>query len=320
MQIGAIVTVSDPERNQTASSPFPRELARSDGFLRTDKTTRLLGHNLVDLVMAKIDRAGGGRPSILREEPGPAGFPLPRPASSEDFVLAWEEAVASWISQQAELLLLVRAGTYMELEFAELIRFHRERGAPVTEAYTKDGPLDVAIVSAAALRGDGSSSKALSKLIGCEQRFYYSGYVNRLRTPRDFMQLVDDGLNRRSELRPAGAEQAQGIWLGEGADVDPTCVIEGPAFVGSLTRVNSCCTVKPGSAIESGCDIDSGTTVDGSWILPETYVGVGLNVRRSIVSNRKMFHLDRQTEVTILDRRLIGARRGSALFGFEKDC
>jgi NDP-sugar pyrophosphorylase family protein len=234
--------------------------------------------------------------------------------------LSWEEAVASWIGQQAELLVLVCAGTYTDLDFRELIRFHLERGARLTEAYGKDGPLDVLIASRAALEGDGGYRKAVSRFLGHGQRFFYSGYVNRLRTPADFMQLVEDGLNRRSKLEPAGTEITQGIWFGDDADVDPTCVLRGPVFVGSSTRVNSCCSIKPGSAIESGCEVDSGTTVDESWILPETYVGVGLNVRRSIVSNGKMFHLDRQTEVTIIDRRLIGAARSSPLFGFEKGC
>jgi NDP-sugar pyrophosphorylase family protein len=235
------------------------------------------------------------------------------------FVSTWEEAVAGWIGQQAELLLLVQVGTYTDLDFAELVRFHLERGALVTEAYGRDGPLGVAVVSRGAMQGDGSYRNALSRFVEHEQRFSYSGYVNRLRTPADFMQLVEDGLHRRSQLQPAGTEMAQGIWFGDGANVDPTCVIQGPAFVGSGTRLSSCCTVKPGSAIESGCDIDSGTTVDESWILPEIYVGVGLNVRRSIVSNGKMFHLDRQTEVTIIDRRLIGAARSFPRFGFEKE-
>jgi hypothetical protein len=320
VQIGAIVTVSEPERNQTDSSQSPRELAPSRGLPRDPASTSILGHNLLDLMKRKFDRAGVGRPSIVRQGAGPTGFPFPRASNSEDSVLPWEEAAADWIGQQAELLIFVRAGTYTDLDFSDLIRFHLERGALLTEAYGKDGPLGVAIASREAMRGDGSYTQALSRFVGRGQRFSYSGYVNRLETPEDFMQLIADGLDRRLKLEPAGTEITQRIWFGDDADVDPTCVIRGPAFVGSGTRVNSCSTVKSGSAIESGCHIDSGTTVDGSWILPETYVGVGLHVRRSIVTNGKMFHLDRQTEVTIIDRRLIGAARSSPLLGFEKDC
>jgi len=307
VQIGAIVTLSNPEA-QTELSPSPT--ARGHGFLRDDDSSSILGRNLVDLVKAKLHRAGIGRPSIVRQDPGLTGFPLPHPSSPGDFVLSWEEAVARWIGEQAELLLLVRAGTYMELDFSELIRFHLERRAQLTEAYGGDGPLDVALASAVAMRGNGSYSKALSRLLGREERFSYYGYANRLRTPGDFMQLVEDGLHRRSKLEPAGTEIAEGLWVGNHVEVDATCSIQGPAFLGSNTRVNSCCTIRSGSAIESGCDIDSGTTVDGSWILPDTYVGVGLHLRRSIVSNHGMFHLERQTEVKIADRRLIGARRG----------
>lgn len=316
MQIGAIVTVSEPEENQTD----PGELARSRGFPPHAASTSILGHKLLDLIQGKLCRAGVEPPAIVREEPGPGGAAFSDSRGRGDSGLTWEAAVAGWIGQLAELLLFVRAGTYTDLDFGDLIRFHLERGALVTEAYATDGPLEVAIASQGAMHGDTSYRKALSRFAGRSERFLYSGYVNRLRTPADFMQLVEDGLHRRFELEPAGTEIAQGIWFGDDADVDSTSVIRGPAFVGSGTRVNSCCTLKPGSAIESGCDIDTGTTVDASWILPETYVGVGLNVRRSIVADGRMFHLDRQTEVTIMDRRLIGAARSSPLFGFEREC
>jgi len=314
VQIGAIVTLTQPEETDSG------ELAPSRGFPRNAERSSILGHKLLDLVKAELYRVGIGHPSIVVPQPGLSGSSLAYSARPEDSGSAWEQAVADWIGQQVELLLLVGTGTYTDLDFGDLIRFHLEQGSLVSEAYGKDGPLDIAIVSREAMRGEGSYSQALSRFVGRGQRFFYSGYVNRLRTPADFMQLIGDGLTRRSRLEPAGTEIAQGIWFGDDADVDPTCVIRGPAFVGSGTRVNCCCTLKSGSAIESGCDIDSGTTVEESWILPETYVGVGLNVRRSIVSNGRMFHLDRQTEVTIIDRRLIGAARSSPLFGFEKDC
>jgi len=131
--------------------------------------------------------------------------------------------------------------------------------------------------------------------------------VNRLRKPQDFHRLTEDALSGKCDLRPTGTEVGDGIWFGAGAEVDDSCVIDGPAFVGAATHVAACCTISGGSAIERNCEIDFGTTVEQSWILQETYVGLSLSVRRSIVSNQKIFHLDRKAEIAITDSRLIRA-------------
>jgi NDP-sugar pyrophosphorylase family protein len=115
-------------------------------------------------------------------------------------------------------------------------------------------------------------------------------------------------------LRPVGTEVGEGIWFGHGAEVDDSCVISGPAFIGSNTRIAACTSISGGSAVERNCEIDCGTTVDQSWILQETYVGLGLTVRGSIVSNQKMFNLERKTELSINDPRLIRATKPFSLY------
>ena len=213
-------------------------------------------------------------------------------------------------SKESDTLLLVRTGGYSDLAFEELLRFHGERGAALTQAYAADGSLDMAVVNTNFLRDvDGAYRKTLSGLISDQERFFYRGYVNRLCRPQDFHRLTEDALSGKCDLRPVGTEVGPGIWFGSGAEVDESCAIDGPAFVGAGTRIAACCNISGGSAIERDCEIDCGTTVEQSWILQETYVGLGLNVRRSIVSNQRMFHLDRKTEIAISDPRLIRATK-----------
>jgi len=52
--------------------------------------------------------------------------------------------------------------------------------------------------------------------------------------------------------------------------------------------------------------VDFGTVIDGSCILPRTYVGMGLSVANAIAGNGKVYHLGRDVEVGIADQRLIG--------------
>jgi NDP-sugar pyrophosphorylase family protein len=174
----------------------------------------------------------------------------------------------------------------------------------------------VAVVNANLLRDSANAYRTtLSNLIPDQEHFYYHGYINRLRKPKDFRLLTEDALTGKCNLRPIGTEVGDGIWFGAGAEVDDSCVISGPAFIGSGTRLAACTSIGGGSAVERNCEIDCGTTVDQSWILQETYVGLGLTVRSSIVSNQKMFNLDRKTELAINDPRLIRATKSFSLAG-----
>jgi hypothetical protein len=84
--------------------------------------------------------------------------------------------------------------------------------------------------------------------------------------------------------------------------------VVGPTYIGAGVRIRNACTISGYTAIEQQCEIDCGTTVDSCSIFPGTYVGMGLNLKSAIVAGSHLFHLQRNVEVEIQDRRLIGAR------------
>lgn len=305
MQIGAMLILSGWEDRDDSSELNP-------GFVSTGITklpvssVGILGQSLRDRTLAQLRAAGVQGPIVVPD--GPAFNALWSRHAANDSISAWDKAVAHWTHTGVDALVLLRASFYSDLDFNELIRFHVERRAALTQVYTP-GVLDLAVVNTQWLRDRGRSVHREP------ERFYYNGYTNRLRKPSDFSQLIEDALCGRCALRPEGTEVASGVWFGDGAEVDDSCVIGGPCFIGAGTRIGSCCTVSGGSAVENNCEIDAGTTIDQSWILSGTYVGVGLNVRRSIVANQRIFHLDRETEVAITDRRLIGTTQSFPFFG-----
>lgn len=314
MQVGAIITSSRPQ--QAAEIEGPGNLQRRDGFVAgsLDANLIILGNNLLEATAARLHSAGVKQPTVVHD-----GLALNRLLAERSFIATsssvWEQALAQSVQSGIDLLFLIGTTAYTELDYRELMGFHLEQGAAMTQVYANGVPLDIAIISTAQLRDTGSPvMRTLGAVRGECERFNYRGYANRLRSPNDFMQLVEDALYRRCELRPAATEIANGLWIADSAEVDDSCVIGAPSFVGAHSRIAACCNISGGSAIESASHVDSGTIVERSWILSNTYVGIGLNVRRSIVSKRKMFHLDRQTEITITDRRLIGSTRSVPLF------
>lgn len=316
MQIGAILTLAASSGNEADSRESLKDGSRRRRqFINNIPNARLelLGKSLADRTAAKLRQAGVETMTLVPEGPTLTQLLPARSFVSNDSVATWERAVSESVRQGIQTLLVLRMGGYNDLDFEELLRFHGEHGATLTQVYAPDGSLDIAVVDASSLRNvDGAYRKTLSGLIPQQERYFYEGYVNRLRKPQDFHQLTEDALSGRCDLRPAGTEAGEGIWFGAGAEVDDSCVIDGPVFVGAGTRVAACCTLSGGSVIERDCEIDCGTTVEQAWILQGTYVGLSLSVRRSIVSNQKMFHLDRKAEIAITDSRLIRATRSVA--------
>jgi carbonic anhydrase/acetyltransferase-like protein (isoleucine patch superfamily) len=304
VQIAAILTVTAEESPRRAFSLIGRSSPESSrSFAKVD----ILGANLLDRTLAKLRQLDTLPPTVLSGR-NVSDHVLPsRSARSGSFIDSWEKAISDYVDAGVETILLVRVGTYADVDFRELINFHRETKSPLSHVYCGETPLDIAVVNAALLRNtDDLVRRALSHLIPQQKRFRYQGYVNRLRNREDLHQLMQDGLRGQCQLRPVGVEIRPDVWCGAGAQIDSTVSFEGPAFVGAGSKVASGCRIAGISSIERDCEVDCGTMIDNSLVLPGTYVGVALDVKNSIVGNEKIFNLDRNVEVSVSDARLIG--------------
>jgi hypothetical protein len=319
VQIAAILTLAARTGSEAGSTnPSRGENRRRKRFLTNvpDAKLDVLGKSLVDRNISRLQEAGVESSSVVPEGSALSQLLPTRSTASNDSISVWEKAIGEYVRQGVSTLLLLRTSTYTDLDYAELLRFHSERRAGLTQVYGADTSVDVAVVDANLLRkADSAYRTTLSNLIPDQEHFGYQGYINRLRKPQDFRRLIEDALTGKCSLRPVGTQVSDGVWFGTGVEVDDSCVITGPAFIGSGTRMAACTSISGGSAVERNCEIDCGTTVDQSWILQETFVGLGLTVRGSIVSNQKMFNLDRKTELAINDPRLIRATKSFSLSG-----
>ena len=318
MQIAAILTVSADESPRRAFSFVGRTTPDVKGsFAKMD----ILGANLLDRTIEKLRRLGIRPPKVLSGR-NVSDHVLPsRSTRSGSFIDSWEEAITDYVNAGAEKILLVRVGAYSEVDYRELIRFHRETESPLSHVYCGETSLDIAVVNAALLRNtDDLVRRALSHLIPQQKRFRYEGYVNRLRNREDLHRLMQDGLSGRCDVRPVGAEVRPGVWCGRGAELDSAAAINGLAFIGAGSKLAAGCRIEGVSSIERNCEVDCGTVIDNSLVLPETYVGMALDVRNSIVGSEKIFNLDRNVEVKVSDARLIGRTTnpgGAALAGLS---
>jgi NDP-sugar pyrophosphorylase family protein len=319
VQIAAILTLAARTGSESDSTNSSRgESRRRKRFLTNvpDAKLEVLGKSLLDRNISRLREAGVESTGVIPEGSALTQLLPTRSNTSNDSISVWEKAIGEYVRQGVDTLLLLRTSTYIDLDYEELLRFHSERRAGLTQVYSADSSVDAAVVNANLLReSDSAYRTTLSDLIPDQEHFYYQGYINRLRKPQDFRRLTEDALTGKCNLCPVGTEVGDGIWFGDGVEVDETCLISGPAFIGAGTRIAACTSISGSSAVERNCEIDCSTAVDQSWILQETYVGLGLTVRGSIVSNQKMFNLDRKTELPINDPRLIRATKSFSLYG-----
>lgn len=313
MQIGPILTFA---------SDVARELGSNTSFANIRSglnlaTLDILGASLTERTAAKLRGLGTLPPVVLRDNSNNQLLLPARSANGDSVSSGWDKAVAKYIQNGVDILCLVRVGAYSDLDFAELLDFHLQTGSRLTQAYSIDGSLNIALVDAARLReSNGAYRKVLGNMMGEQRRFTYRGYINPLNTISDYYELARDGLFGRCGLRPMGEQMKEGVWLGDGARLDSTARVVAPVFIGAGARIGPGCTVTAGSSIERNCEIDCGSLIEDSCVLQDTYIGVALDIRGCVVAGRKVFHLGRNVELTFSDPRLVGTNLpASSLWG-----
>jgi len=210
-----------------------------------------------------------------------------------------DQYFASYKRRGCEAVFIARCGAYVELDIADMLAFHQEQGLEGTRAFADDGPLDVWIVDSSVIAAYSSVSS--SSFCARSAVYRSQAYVNRLETPRDLRRLVLDGFHSRCLLRPEGVEIKPGIWICEGAQIERSARLVAPAFIGQNVQISDECLITRGSNVESNSCIDFGTAVENSSILPNTYVGIGLDLTHAIVDGRNLFNLQHNVGLQITD-------------------
>jgi mannose-1-phosphate guanylyltransferase/phosphomannomutase len=74
-----------------------------------------------------------------------------------------------------------------------------------------------------------------------------------------------------------------GVWIGEGAEIDPSAEIEAPVMIGQNSIVGPGARVGPNTVLGSNVHIGDGSEVNHSVLHDNCYVGPSSNVRGSVV-------------------------------------
>ncbi len=287
----------------------------------------VLGATVLERVVERLKSAGISQVSLLSSAGPEAQMYVERAASrarldtisatGEEFWQSADQAFEQSRQNGADLVLLVRIGPYVELDYEELIQHHIDKRCRMSaRCWVQMVATFPIFVLDSSRRGDATTllrSRLQTVRDDCE-RFVARGYVNSLRTAGDFRRLALDGLLERNGIRPIGNEVRPGVWVAEGAKIHRTARVLAPAFIGAYSKIRGASLITRNSVIEHHSEVDCGTVVENSTVLPFTYVGAGLDVMHSVVGFRRIFQLMRNVEVEISDAKLVGMPSVTALF------
>jgi len=220
---------------------------------------------------------------------------------------AAEETFQQYADEGADLVIVLRVGPYVEVDYEELMQHHLDHRCTVSMAVDAQGSsLELFVLEAAGyLDARELFYSRLQHLRRDCEPFRVRGYVNRLRNAADLRRLSVDGLLARNAARPQAREIKPGVFVGRGARIHRKARVVAPAFIGARARVHASALITRGSVLEHHAEVDCGTVVENSTVLPFTRLGAGLDVMRSVVGFRRLAHLARNIEVEITDTKLL---------------
>jgi hypothetical protein len=300
VSLAAIIAVQDGAAKEGSRPPAQKDanvFLHLPGALRRPMALwELLGKSVLDHTVDHLYRSGVERISIIEES---------EHQQNNTFWREWDRIATQYLAQGVRMLLLIRLGSYAEVDIEHLIRAHRQTESSITQVCSGQRLLDIVLVDGKKLRsGDGSFRGRLNSIIPHQRTYDCAGYCNPLASAQDFRALVQDSLLGRTQIKPQGQEISSGIWCSEGGTIEPSAKIESPAYLGTGVHISALCRVSGASAIERNCKVDYGTVIDRCCIFPDTYVGIGLQVRDALVTSSGLFHLGRNLALDIKDLRL----------------
>jgi mannose-1-phosphate guanylyltransferase/phosphomannomutase len=109
------------------------------------------------------------------------------------------------------------------------------------------------------------------------------GYWEDVGTLEAYMRAHHDILDGRVKVDIAGFEMAQGVWLGEDADIDPSAHIEGPVVIGDNCRIEAGAHLREYTVLGTDVVVKHDAFLERAIAHDHVYVGPNVRLRGCVV-------------------------------------
>ena len=127
------------------------------------------------------------------------------------------------------------------------------------------------------------------------------GYWEDVGTHESYLKAQADVLDRRVQTDIAGFEVSPGVWVAEGAEVDPDAVLTGPLCIGDYAKIEAGAELREYTVIGSNVVVKEGAFIHRAVVHNNVYVGQGVNLRGCVIGkNTDVMRLARIEEGAIV--------------------
>ncbi|HVF05887.1 MAG TPA: mannose-1-phosphate guanyltransferase [Frankiaceae bacterium] len=109
------------------------------------------------------------------------------------------------------------------------------------------------------------------------------GYWEDVGTHESYIRAQADVLNRQVDVEIDGFEMSPGVWVAEGAEVDPNAIISGPVYIGDYAKVEAGAELREFTVLGSNVVVKSGAFLHRAVIHDNVFIGPQTNLRGCVV-------------------------------------
>ena len=110
-----------------------------------------------------------------------------------------------------------------------------------------------------------------------------SGYWEDVGTNESYMKAQADVLAGRVDVEIDGFEMSPGVWVADGAEVDPDAVLKGPICIGDYAKIEAGAELREYTVVGSNVVIKEGAFLHRAVIHNNVYIGPGANLRGCVI-------------------------------------
>lgn len=109
------------------------------------------------------------------------------------------------------------------------------------------------------------------------------GYWEDVGTHEAYLKVQADVLSGKVSVDIDGFEVSPGVWVAEGADVDPDAILTGPLCIGDYAKVEAGSQLREYTVIGSNVVVKEGAFLHRAVVHNNVYVGVGSTLRGCVI-------------------------------------
>src|SRR4051794_30795361 len=113
--------------------------------------------------------------------------------------------------------------------------------------------------------------------------FRCEGYWEDVGTLEAYGKAHQDVLDGKVEMDIPGFRVGEGVWLGEGSEVDPAARIEGPVIIGDYCKVDAGAHLREYTVLGSNVRVGADAYLHRAVVHDNAYLGAGVRLRGAIV-------------------------------------